>query len=296
MTRSHALYAFFIGCVAFFGYIIVLGTNGIHLNLLKEPDGLLHVSYLDVGQGDATFIESPTGMQVLIDGGRDTSVLTELPKAMGYFDRTIDLVVATHPDMDHIGGLVHILKRYDVKAILMTDNESDTPAYTAFLRAVKEEGATVLNARRGQVYDMGSGSEGSTTLAVLFPDRDMRDAESNTSSIVLRLSYGNADFLFMGDSPQAIETYLVSLSNSVLQTEVLKVGHHGSRTSSAEAFIKAVSPASAIISAGKDNDYGHPHKEVMDILKKYNVATKNTADVGSIFLESDGNQIRFKSN
>ncbi len=294
MPRTYALYAFFLGCVAFLGYILVLGANSIHVGLLTKPDGLLHISYLDVGQGDGTFIESPTGMQVLIDGGRDTKVLTQLPKVMGYFDRTIDVVVATHPDADHIGGLIHVLERYDVRAILMTDNVNDTPVYDAFIRAVKAEGATMLDARRGQVYDMGRGSAGSTTLAVLFPDRDMRDVESNTSSIILRLSYGDADFLFMGDSPQAIETYLVSLPDSVLQTEVLKVGHHGSRTSSAEAFIAAVSPAYAIISAGKDNDYGHPHKEVMDTLRAHNVATKNTADVGSIFSETDGKQIWFK--
>ena len=291
MNRTHALYIFFIVCVAFFGYIVYRVTNEVPLGLFKTHDGLLHVSYLDVGQGDASFIESPSGMQVLIDGGRDTSVLTQLPKVMGYFDRTIDLIIATHPDMDHIGGLVHVLKRYDVKAVMMTDNVNDTPAYTAFLEAVKQESVPVLMARRGQTYDLGKGSEGSTTLAILFPDREMRDAESNTSSIVSRLSYGDADFLFTADSPQAIETYLVSLSDSVLQSEVLKVGHHGSRTSTAAAFAVAVRPAYAIISAGKDNPYGHPHKEVMDILKEYNVATKNTADLGSIFLVSNGSQI-----
>jgi len=272
------------------GYIIFLFSNEWS-GVQAAQDELLQVSYLNVGQGDASFIESSNGTQVLIDGGRDASVLQELPKVMGNFDRTIDLVVATHPDLDHIGGLVHVLERYEVKAILMTDNVNDTPAYTAFLEAVKQEGAPVLMARRGQIYDLGSGQSGSTTLTILFPDRPVRDLESNTSSIILRLSYGQADFLFTGDSPQSIEMYLVSLPDSVLQSEVLKAGHHGSRTSTAAAFAAAVRPAYAIISAGKDNDYGHPHKEVIDILRELNVETKNTADQGSIFLESNGSQI-----
>lgn len=290
MTRTHALYAFFLSCISLLGYIIFLFSNEWS-GVQAAQDELLQVSYLNVGQGDASFIESSNGTQVLIDGGRDASVLQELPKVMGNFDRTIDLVVATHPDLDHIGGLVHVLERYEVKAILMTDNVNDTPAYTAFLEAVKQEGAPVLMARRGQIYDLGSGQSGSTTLTILFPDRPVRDLESNTSSIILRLSYGQADFLFTGDSPQSIEMYLVSLPDSVLQSEVLKAGHHGSRTSTAAAFAAAVRPAYAIISAGKDNDYGHPHKEVIDILRELNVETKNTADQGSIFLESNGSQI-----
>jgi len=255
----------------------------------------LTVAFLDVGQGDATFIESPNGTQVLVDGGRgDAAVLRELPKFMSPFDRSIDVVIATHPDSDHIGGLIDVLARYEVKTIIMTNNVNDTPAYDAFMQAVREEGVPIVYAMRGQIFDLGTGAMGSTTLTILFPDRDVTHLESNTASIVAQLSYGAADVLLTADSPDEIETYLVDSDGAALTSEVLKVGHHGSRTSTDPQFLAMVQPAFGIISAGKDNDYGHPHKEVMDTLRQYGVETKNTADVGSIFMESDGASIWFR--
>ena len=273
--------------------LLILALITLYLRRETQTDNL-QVIFIDVGQGDATFIESPTGTQVLIDGGRDASVLRELSKIMGYFDKDIDLIVATHPDMDHIAGLIDVLNRYTVHTILMTENESDTPAFASFLKAVREEHATIVYARRGQVFDIGSGAQGSTTLRILFPDRNPSGLESNMASIVAQLRYGESEFMFTGDSPKAIEEYLVSLSDSRLQSDVLKAGHHGSRTSSAEVFVEAVSPTYAIFSAGKDNSYGHPHKEVVNLFVQHHIETKNTADQGSIFMESDGKHIWFK--
>ena len=267
---------------------------GVELIPRGEKQDFLTVAYLDVGQGDATLIESPDGKQVLIDGGRDGKVLRGLPRVMGYFDRTIDMVIATHPDSDHVGGLIDVLKRYEVKTILMTNNETDTPAFESFKHAVEREGATLIEAKRGQVFDLGMGPSGSTTLTILFPDRDVQNLESNTSSIISKLSYGDADFMFTGDSPSSIETHLVEIDGTSLESEVLKLGHHGSRTSTDQLFVEAVHPLYGIISAGKDNDYGHPHKEVLEILRVHNVPTKNTADLGSIVAESDGQKIWFK--
>lgn len=260
----------------------------------RNNDGLLRVTYLDVGQGDATLIESPTGTQVLIDGGRGSAVLRPLNRVMGFFDRTIDMVIATHPDADHIGGLVGVLKRYRVHTIVMTENESDSPVFEAFKSAVLKEGANVVYARTGEVFDLGSGASGSTTLSILFPDHDPRSLESNVSSIVSRLVYGESEYVFTGDSPQEIELYLVGMFGPLLTSDVLKVGHHGSRTSSAETFVTAVHPTYAIISAGKDNSYGHPHKEVTDLLTQKGIIQKNTAEVGSISSVSDGHTIVFR--
>ena len=134
-------------------------------------------------------------------------VLDPLQKVMGFFDRDIDMVVATHPDMDHIGGLIDVLERYNVETILMTENVSDTPAFASFLDAVKSEGAHIMYARRGQVYDLGSGDSGSTTLSILFPNYDPTGLESNTSSIVARLGYGESEYMLTGDSPKEIEEY-----------------------------------------------------------------------------------------
>jgi competence protein ComEC len=275
--------------------LIILTSASLFLQLQDaHTDGLLRVTFLDVGQGDAIFIETPNGTQILIDGGRDASVRRGLGEVMPFFDRDIDVVIATHPDQDHIGGLVSVLKKYKVKHIVMTENITDTPVFEVFQERIKTEQAQITYARRGQVFDFGYGSAGSTTLTILFPDRDPTNLETNVSSIIARLAYGDTSYLLTGDSPNEIEEYLVSLSSTTLKSTVLKAGHHGSKTSSAEAFVTAVDPTYAIISAGKDNSYGHPHKEVTDRLKAHNVIQKNTADEGSIFSVSDGNQVWFE--
>lgn len=247
----------------------------------------LSVTFLDIGQGDALFIESPTGVQVLIDGGPDTGILRQLSKEMGFFDRSIDIVLATHADKDHIGGLPDVLERYEVMEIVMTENKGESIAAEAFFDHADTEGARITYARRGMQYDLGYGA----ILTILFPDRDPTFLESNTGSIVARLTYGETEFLFTGDSPKAIEEYLVSLDGSKLQSDILKVGHHGSRTSSSEVFLNAVHPEYAIISTGKDNQYGHPHKEVMDLLHKAGAQIENTADLGTITFVSNGHQL-----
>lgn len=220
----------------------------------------LTVSFLDVGQGDAIFIESPTGTQVLIDGGRDRSVLRELGKKMNPLDRTIDVMIATHPDSDHIGGLPHVLERYKVSEYVSTTALGTTET-AQMLEAFKEreKGLETHYAQRGQRISIGGGAY----VLVLFPDRDVRDVESNTGSVVLMVVYGDTSVLLSGDSPTAIEDWLVALDGPVLQSEVLKAGHHGSRTSTSEAWLSTVAPTYVVISAGEHNSYGHPHDEVV---------------------------------
>ncbi len=242
------------------------------------------IHFLDVGQGDATFIETPEGVQVLIDGGKDASVLRALATEMRFFDRTIDVIIATHPDTDHIGGLVDVLARYDVQTIILTENEHTTPTTEAFAQAVATEGAKIMYARAGQVFMLGA----STTLEVLFPDRDPTGFESNASSVVSKIQYGNIGFIVTGDAPKSIEEYLVREYGVELESEVMKVGHHGSDTSTAESFIEAVDPEYAVISAGKDNRYGHPHPDVMERLGKYQLDILETSAEGTITFESDG--------
>lgn len=242
------------------------------------------VVFLSVGQGDSVFIESPTGVQMLIDGGPDKKVLRELGKVMSFFDRSIDVVLATHPDSDHVGGLPDVLGRYKVDYFIRTENERETSAYNELKRVVDEKSMKSFIARKGIKINLGSG----VVFEVLFPDRDVSLLESNTSSIVGKLSYGNIDFLLTGDSPKAIENYLVATVGAGLESDILKAGHHGSKTSTSEEFLKTVTPKLVIVSAGKDNRYGHPHKEVLDILDRFNIPFLNTANEGSIRCDSDG--------
>lgn len=250
-----------------------------------ETNGNLVVAFLDVGQGDAIFIQAPNGNQVLIDGGKGGSVLSELGALMPFSDRTIDTVIATHPDMDHIGGLPEVFARYEVGMFLEPGVADDGADYAALLEAVQQEGLTPIYARRGMVLMLDT----SVSLEILFPDRDVSNVEANTGSIVVRLVYGDTSALFTGDSPVAIEEYLVGTYGDTLKSDILKLGHHGSKTSTSDTFLGYVDPTYGIISAGCDNSYGHPHAEVMARLKTFEVNELSTCTEGTITFESDGN-------
>lgn len=236
------------------------------------------IVFLDVGQGDAIYIEAPNGNQMLVDGGANNAVLRELSKVMPWFDRSLDVVVATHPDADHIGGLVDVFTRYKVARFIDNGVVNDTAPYDALESAVAKERVERHVARKGMVIDLGSGM----AARVLFPTRSMEGAETNTGSIVMRLTVGEWSTLLTGDAPSAIEEYLVSTSKELLDVDVLKLGHHGSKTSTAESFVAAASPAVAIISAGKDNRYGHPHRDVLKTLNTLRVPYRSTAEEGRI--------------
>jgi competence protein ComEC len=285
MTWSH----YRVGVTIFLLGLCLLFALMARHEPLSRP---LTVTFLDVGQGDAILIEAPDRTQTLVDGGPDRSVLRALGRRMPWYDRSLDFVIATHPDLDHVGGLTDVLSRYQVATILTTDNQGESPAAQAFREYVEREAAIEVGAQRGQVFQIGVGSAGPVTLTILFPDRPVAEMESNLASIVAQVRYGSATFLLTGDSPLAIEEYLTEVSGDELLSTVLKAGHHGSRTSTGATFVAAVQPAIAIISAGRDNRYGHPHQEVTERLAEAGVETHNTAVSGSVVCTSDGLSVR----
>lgn len=252
--------------------------------------GFLTVAFLDVGQGDSIYIEAPNGNQVLIDGGPGASTLRALGHVMPFYDRSLDLVIATHPDQDHVGGLPAVLERMHVSNVITSENTADTGAYGAFEKAIRAQNIHRVLARRRERVVLDNG----VILEILFPDRSTAGWDTNTGSIVARLTYGDESFLFTGDSPSSIEHYLVGKDGASLKTTVLKLGHHGSRTSSSPEYLSAVDPEYAIISAGKDNKYGHPHKEVTDLLAELKIPSLSTIDKGSIIFMTDGAQMNIK--
>lgn len=250
----------------------------------------MRVSFLNVGQGDAIFIESPTHRQILIDGGKDGAVLRELGAVMPWWDRSIYVVVATHPDLDHIGGLIEVLKRYRVRNIFQSDVLGDTPQVRTLAEVIANEskhGAQLFSARRGQRIDIGGGAY----IEILFPDRGVDRVETNTGSVILRVVYGDTSFLLTGDSPSAVEEFLVALDGKKLKSDVLKAGHHGSRTSSSLLFVGFVDPEYAVFSRSCDNTYGHPHREVRETFSRFNIAVKDTCVDGRITFETDGTTV-----
>jgi len=258
--------------------------------IVKENNGKLIVTFLDVGQGDSVFIETPSGNQVLIDGGKGRAVLRGLGKAMPFYDRSIDVVVATHPDLDHIGGLPEVFKRYDIDMFIEPGVFDDGADNVALQNAVQKEGIQTLYARGGMKIMIDEDVE----LHILFPDRDAKNLEANTGSIVARLVYKERSFLFTGDSPAGIETYLVSLYGDALGSDVLKLGHHGSRTSTSDVFLGFVDPEYAVISVGCNNSYGHPHKEILEKLERFEINKLSTCEEGRIIFESDGLNMNVK--
>ena len=292
MRRSSAIQGFTILFLAVLAIVIWLGVAA------EDRGGKLTVSFLDIGQGDAIFIDAPSGRQVLIDGGSGRSVLRQLGKTMPWYDRSIDIIVCTHPDADHIGGLIDVLDRYKVGMIVESSVLGETPLWETFEKRVADEsksGAKLVKAQRGQVIDLGEGAY----LEVLSPDRAVPHVETNVGCVVTKLIYGDTAFMLPCDAPAAIEKYLVALDGSTLLTtgsislhaNVLKAGHHGSKTSSNFSFVGFVDPEYAIYSRGCDNSYGHPHQQTIDTFAKFNIPTLDTCERGTITFVSDGKTV-----
>lgn len=254
--------------------------------VLMPSQRRLQVTFLDVGQGDAVLIETPGGEDVLVDGGPGGAVLRGLGEELPWHDRSLDLMVLTHPQADHVTGLVDVLDRYDVRRALVPASQQHTIAYDAWLAAIEREGARVERARRGMSFDLGDGIR----LDVLSPDAvTAQDASVNDAGTVLLLSWRDVRFLITADIEARAERALLA-SGADLHATVLKAAHHGSATSSIEQFVEAVQPQVAVISAGEDNAYGHPAPEVVERLREYG-QVYTTAASGSVRFETDGQRL-----
>ena len=256
----------------------------------EDRAGVLTVAFLNVGQGDGIFIESPTSNQIMIDGGPDGSVLRELGSVMPFYDRSLDMLIVSNPDQDHFGGFIDILKSYAVDSVVEPGTVGASSEYSLLEKEIVDKDITHMLARRGQKILIGGGAE----VDILFPDRDVSGMATNDGSIVAKLVYGNTSVLLTGDSPQNIEHYLSANDGKNLKSTILKIGHHGSRTSTSAELVGFVAPSYAVISDGKGNTYGHPHKETLDTLAQFDVPVLRTDLLGAIIFTSDGNEFRQK--
>lgn len=246
---------------------------------------LFHV--FDVGQGDALFLELSDGNQILIDGGPDKSVLSKLGRAMLPWDRDIDLLILTHPHADHVDGLLEVAKRYTVGAVIESGALHSIPEYAEWRELVRSRGIPVISARAGQRI-IGSDGFSLDLLAPFGSENGKSFKNIHDAMIVMKLSYASTSAMLMGDAEQKIEYKLVRRYGGNLRSDVLKVGHHGSKTSTSDAFLEAVSPAYAAISVGRKNRYGHPAQEVLDRLKRAGIRISRTDYDGDSTYVSDG--------
>ncbi|XOB42563.1 MAG: ComEC/Rec2 family competence protein [Candidatus Nealsonbacteria bacterium] len=270
------------------GILIIANIYGwaVVYELIKSQP--LEVVFFNIGQGDAIFIETPKNYQILIDGGPNSVILEKLGKEMNFWDRTIDLIILTHPEHDHISGLIEVLKRYKVENILRTGILRDTEEYKEWMRLIENEDSNVKIAEAGQRIITPN-----LFFEILYPFVSLEGQNiknTNNSSIIARLVFNNNSFLFLGDAYKSIERKLIK-ENIYLASDILKVGHHGSKTSTSKELLEVVSPQTAVISAGKDNKYGHPHQEVLDILNDYGIKVLRTDEIGDIKIISDGQNI-----
>lgn len=239
----------------------------------------LEVIFFDVGQGDSIFIKSSAGHQILIDGGPDSTVLEKLAQEMPFFDRSLDMIILTHADSDHLNGLIEVLKRYKIDYIVWTGLIKDTENCQQWQQLIEKEGAVIKIAQAGQKIRFNQ-----AYLDILYPFDNLAGQQfknTNNTSIVSRLVSKDDSFLFTGDIEEPVEKQLLE-RNVYLDSDILKVAHHGSITSSCQEFIERVSPATAVISCGRNNQYNYPRQETLAVLENNNIEILRTDQDGDI--------------
>jgi competence protein ComEC len=272
------------------GLFVIATIVWVFVFIENAPNKFLKINFLDVGQGDAIFIETLDKRQMLIDGGPDLSILEKLGKTMPFYDRYIDVILLSHPEQDHLNGLIEVLKRYDVGVIVMAGIVRDTEQYKEFANLIKSKKISVYIAYNRGTINFGP-SAGELHFNILSPLENMNGkklSDSNNYSIVGKLIYKNFSALFTGDIEKSAENKLIK-TGADLKSSIIKIAHHGSKTSNSENFLKAVNALMAIIEVGKDNQYGHPHQEVLDRLK--NLLVLQTGINGNIQILTDGQKI-----
>jgi len=274
----------------FFGSLLLINIGIWHAVFSSPAKGVLTISFLDIGQGDAIYIEAPNGAQAIVDGGPGRIIMSELSAVMPFGDKNIDAIIITNPDKDHMAGFLDVFDKYKVDFVFEPGTVSKTQTYQAIKKAEIDEGAIKIIARRGM--DIVLDEKNNVYIRILFPDKDVSRYSTNDGSIVAKLVYGETSVLLEGDAPQKTENYLLSLNKgkevNELDSDILKVGHHGSRTSTAYEYVKSSSPEYAVISLGADNKYGHPHIETLNTLNSLGVPILRTDTMGRITFVSNG--------
>ncbi len=256
---------------------IVFGTS--RYTAEEQPNDHLRFWVLNVGQGDALLIDTPAHQQILIDGGPDSSVLSELSRVLPLTDKEIDLVISTHDDADHLAGLNEVLRHYKVDKIWTTGAIHTTDTYRHFLELIKQNNITVETVKAGTKVQFGD-LQGIAIWPLEGHVGELPDAQ-NTIGIVTFWQYGNESLVLTADIEKAQEEALVS-KGIIRPATILKIAHHGSKTSSSEAFLKAVSPKITVISVSAHNKYGHPAPTTLDRLKLLNIPVLRTDQDGTI--------------
>lgn len=248
-----------------------------------QPDGKAHISFLDVGQGDSIFIVTPSGKQILIDGGPDLSTLKHLGTHMPFFDRSIDLLVLTHSHQDHLASFPEILRRYTVGGLLTAATEDDLPRYQEIFSMTRRFQVPIMKPSVGEKIEFDDGF----SLTVVWPPDTIFGTHvdhEHDATVAVRVDYKDHSALLTGDLEMEYEKEIMEMGTDI-DVDILKVGHHGSNTSTSTGFLLATSPELAVISVGKDNSYGHPTSKTLSRLQHFGVPVKRTDRDGTVEIE-----------
>ncbi|MBU4332661.1 MBL fold metallo-hydrolase [Patescibacteria group bacterium] len=270
--------------------LLALGLGG-YVWIVENQQTNLEVIALDIGQGDAILIKTPYRQNILIDGGPDNSVVRGIDGNLPFWRRRIDLMILTHPDADHVTGLVEVLERYPVERVMSTGVVHTLPAYIEWLEIIKDEQIPMDIARAPMKVEFGD----DLWLEIIYPWEDyvgINVEDNNETSIVVKLIYGETSFLLTGDATIKSEEEMLSAGIDV-NSDVLKVGHHGSKGSTCLEFAQAVEPEYAVISVGADNRFGHPNLRVLKNLEAVGAIILRTDKTGDIILVSDGETVSY---
>lgn len=270
--------------------LVIIGLSVSVLLFFRHTDKsvFLSVNFLDVGQGDSILIKSPSGQNILIDGGPDNRVVQRLGEKLPWYDRQIDLMILSHSHEDHVGGLVGVLRHYNVKKILYTGAVSNSPSYMEWLKIIREQKIPLTIIDRPQKIILGNNCE----LNIIYPDKSFLGQEVknlNNTSIAAILKYGDIKFFLGGDNEVEAENIILGL-NKDLKVDIYKVSHHGSDTASSEFFLNALKPSLSIIEVGKDNKFGHPSLRTLKKLEREETNILRTDIEGTIEIQSNGEQ------
>lgn len=264
-----------------FASIFLLLTAALGAEVIfSAPDGGPEITFLDVGQGDAILIETANGRNILIDGGPDKKVIKELSQNLDFGDRTLDLVVLTHPHSDHLTGLNSVLERFEVGRILVPPVEPESPAYKYFLKRSDKLNIPTLEVTAPFQAELAPDCD----LDLIYPFEDSEWDNLNNASLVSRLDCSGLSFLFTGDIEKEVEKEILD-RNPDLDSDVLKVAHHGSADSGSKEFLRAVSPDLAVIPVGEDNRPGHPDLRTIKKLQRTGALILRTDENGAVKVE-----------
>ncbi len=270
--------------------LLLAGCAGGRLQTAVEKAAGLEVHFLDVGQGDCILVRFPDGRNMLVDAGSTKSAGTVVNYLKKNGVRKLDFVVATHPHEDHIGSLDAVIKAFEIGEVFMPGATTTTKTFRDVLAAVRDKGLKITTARAG----LNILRSDNLSADIIAPHGSQYESLNNHSAVV-KITYGRVGFLLTGDAEAQSEAEMLAGSASSLKADVLKVGHHGSKTSTSTPFLKAVAPRYAVISLAADNDYHYPHKVVLDRLKKAGVQVLRTDQKGTIVFATDGKDITFST-